>query len=45
MHRSFLSNRVQLALGWRDHAARVGDTVDVRIAPEHLTPLMEDDTR
>ena len=29
----------------RDHAARVGETVGIRIAPEHLMPLMEDETQ
>ncbi len=51
--RSFLGDRVQLTLHVpgqpplradvaRDHAARVGDGVAVRIAPQRLMPLTED---
>ena len=53
--RNFLGDRVQLTLNvhgqgtlladvGRDHAAREGDVVGVRIAPEHLMPMTEDDT-
>ncbi|AVS71461.1 Fe3+/spermidine/putrescine ABC transporter ATP-binding protein [Paracidovorax avenae] len=52
-HRSFLGDRVQLTLNVpgqaplradvaRDHAARAGDAVGVRIAPQRLMPLAED---
>ncbi|MFD2299281.1 ABC transporter ATP-binding protein [Paracidovorax citrulli] len=52
-HRSFLGDRVQLTLNVpgqaplradvaRDHAARAGDAVAVRIAPQRLMPLAED---
>ncbi|XDF34050.1 ABC transporter ATP-binding protein [Paracidovorax avenae] len=52
-HRSFLGDRVQLTLTVpgqaplradvaRDHAARAGDAVAVRIAPQRLMPLSED---
>jgi len=48
-HRSFLGDRVQLTLNagnqvplradvGRDHAARLGDAVGIRIQPEHLMP-------
>jgi len=51
-HRSFLGDRVQLTLNagnqvplradvGRDHAARLGDTVGIRIQPEHLMPSHE----
>lgn len=51
-HRSFLGDRVQLTLRvgnevqlradvGRDHAARLGDTVGIRIQPEHLMPSHE----
>ena len=50
--RSFLGDRVQLTLALadqaplcadvaRDHPARAGDAVAVRIAPEHLMPCLE----
>ena len=50
--RSFLGDRVQLTLALadqaplcadvaRDHPARAGDTVAVRIAPERLMPCLE----
>jgi putative spermidine/putrescine transport system ATP-binding protein len=49
IHRSFLGDRVQLTLDLgdqrqlradvtRDHAAQLGDTVGLRIAPERLIP-------
>jgi putative spermidine/putrescine transport system ATP-binding protein len=51
-HRSFLGDRVQLALSagnqlllradvGRDHAAQLGDTVGIRIQPERLMPSHE----
>lgn len=56
LRRNFLGDRVQLTLEVqgqdnvladvsRDHAARVGETVGIRIDPEHLMPLMEDETQ
>ncbi|WP_409517241.1 ABC transporter ATP-binding protein [Diaphorobacter sp.] len=55
VRRNFLGDRVQLTLAvdgqgtlladtGRDHAAREGDMVGIRIAPAHLMPLMEDET-
>ncbi len=52
-HRSFLGDRVQLTLEVpgqaplradvaRDHAARAGDTVAIRIAPHRLMPLNDE---
>ncbi|QIL81587.1 ABC transporter ATP-binding protein [Diaphorobacter sp. HDW4A] len=52
--RNFLGDRVQLTLNVigqgalladvnRDHAAREGEVVGIRIAPEHLMPMMEDE--
>ena len=52
-HRSFLGDRVQLTLDVpgqaplradvaRDHAARAGDTVAIRIAPHRLMPLNDE---
>nr|WP_319016920.1 TOBE domain-containing protein [Diaphorobacter aerolatus] len=54
--RNFLGDRVQLTLDVagqgtlladveRDHAAREGEVVGIRIAPEHLMPMLETDTR
>lgn len=54
VRRSFLGDRVQLTLKvagqgtvladvGRDHAARQGEMVGIRIAPEHLMPMTEDD--
>ncbi|WP_353233630.1 ABC transporter ATP-binding protein [Diaphorobacter ruginosibacter] len=53
--RNFLGDRVQLTLDVqgqgalladvdRDHPAREGETVGIRIAPAHLMPMMEDET-
>ena len=52
--RNFLGDRVQLTLNVagqgtlladvnRDHAAREGEMVGIRIAPQHLMHMMEDE--